>query len=74
MTDNRIHRKALVDLAKRAQYFYYVKFRLGTCLPSKCSLADVQKLANVGEYFHEAIFASIIMTRTIRTDRQSVHW
>lgn len=41
--------KVLIDLAHKAQYFYYVKFRLGACLPSKCTDQDVQNLASTGE-------------------------
>lgn len=37
--------EALVELARKAQYFYYVKFRLGACLPSKCTNMDVQNMA-----------------------------
>lgn len=42
-------RKAIIELARKAQYFYYVKFRLGACLPAKCSSDDVQRLAQVGK-------------------------
>lgn len=42
--------EALVELAQKAQYFYYVKFRLGACLPSKCSVNDVNRLAQTGKY------------------------
>lgn len=41
--------EAFMELALKAQYFYYVKFRLGACLPAKCSKDDVQKLALGGE-------------------------
>lgn len=37
--------------AKKAQYFYYTKLRLGTCMPTKCSKSDVELLAKTGELF-----------------------
>jgi len=42
--------EALIELATKAQYFYYVKFRLGACLPSRCSKEDVERLAQSGKY------------------------
>ncbi|KAG9510485.1 Uridine diphosphate glucose pyrophosphatase NUDT14 [Fragariocoptes setiger] len=34
----------LHELSLRAQYFYYVKFRIGSCFPIKCSLQDIQQM------------------------------
>lgn len=45
-----LNAEALIELAHKAQYFYYVKFRMGACLPTKCSQTDVKKLAKAGEY------------------------
>lgn len=42
--------EALIELALKAQYFYYVKFRIGACLPSRCSTSDVRKLTRTGEF------------------------
>lgn len=42
--------EALIEVAKKAQYFYYVTFRIGACLPSKCSHQDVERLAQSGKY------------------------
>lgn len=41
--------EALIEVAKKAQYFYYVTFRIGACLPSKCSHQDVKRLAQSGK-------------------------
>jgi hypothetical protein len=41
--------EALIELAKKAQYFYYVSFRIGACLPTKCSKEDVKQLAQTGK-------------------------
>ena len=42
--------EALIELALKAQYFYYVKFRIGACLPTKCSKEDVSQLARTGKF------------------------
>lgn len=44
-----IYLQALIELVKKSHYFYYVKFRIGACLPARCSVEDVGKLAQTGE-------------------------
>lgn len=45
-TDSLIFNSSAVEsLAAVAHYFYYVKLRVGSCWPSKCSRHDVQNIA-----------------------------
>lgn len=37
-------------LAKKAQYFYYTKLRLATCMPSKCTPADMDLIGEQSKY------------------------
>jgi len=37
-------------LAKKAQYFYYTKLRLATCMPSRCEKSDLEQLGKQGMY------------------------
>lgn len=42
---------ALGELAKIAHYFYYVKLRVGSCWPTKCSRHDIQNIAQSAAAF-----------------------
>lgn len=44
-------------LAKKAQYFYYVKLRLATCMPSKCSQRDLESIGERGKWRRGILFA-----------------
>lgn len=37
------------QMAKKAQYYYYIKLRLATCMPSKCENNDLELLGKQGK-------------------------
>lgn len=43
------------QLIDYVHFFYYINLRVGVCLPSKCSLQEVDHIVNDGEHIQTSI-------------------
>lgn len=55
-----IHEQMFYQFAKKAHYFYYIKLRLATCMPSKCDKNDLELLGKQGKHYRISYLSASI--------------
>jgi len=42
-----LHTGIMIEFARKAHFFYYLKLRIGSCWPTKCSRQDIQNISRM---------------------------